>query len=99
MTQPFDEVTNMVGTDQGYAWSWYCNLALVVMNASKGKLSHTEAMEVAAQQMLHLFRYDITVLDEYVKLLAQGEGLTIHWSDPDPELTFLHTRGLLTKKK
>ena len=99
MTVHFDAVKNAIGADPSYAWSWHCNLAMSALDASNGRLSHTEANEVAAGQMRHLFQYDVTVLKEYSDTVKAGTGMEIDPQDPDPVGTWGFLRGLLIRKR
>ncbi len=41
--------------DPDYAHSWHCNIAMPLMDASKGMISHSDANRYAAVLMKHLF--------------------------------------------
>jgi hypothetical protein len=49
--------------DEGYAWAWFCNLAVPIMDVTG--VSHQKANEAAAHLMQHLFGVDITTHPHY----------------------------------
>jgi hypothetical protein len=52
-----------MGADPAYAWSWYCNLAVPIMDATG--VSDRKASEAAAHLMQHFFDCDITQHPHY----------------------------------
>lgn len=91
MTVALDDIKNAVQTDQGYAWGWQCNLAMPILDGSKGMLSHRGANVLAARLMAHLFSYDVTVLPEYKRIMGtlpedENTGLEFDGSSDEPIL-------------
>ena len=60
------ERLNQSMQEEGYAWSWQCNLAMTIVD--RGLLKHEDANRAAAAQMLHLFNFDVTKLPEWQHL-------------------------------
>lgn len=52
------QLTAALQADPDYAWSWHCNLAMPVMDATG--VTHRVANEAGARLMRHLFDIDIT---------------------------------------
>jgi len=59
----FDELKAAMQADPEYAWSWHCNFAMPIMDASG--ISHEKANKAAAHLMQHVFDYDITTHPHY----------------------------------
>lgn len=51
--------------DQGYAWSWHCNIAMPFMDSGKGAISHSQANTGAAWVMRHLFDVDTLSMPQF----------------------------------
>ena len=57
------QLTAALKADPDYAWSWHCNLAMPVMDATG--VTHRAANEAGARLMRHLFDIDITKHPHY----------------------------------
>lgn len=57
------QLTAALQADPEYAWSWHCNLAMPVMDATGS--THRIANEAGARLMRHLFDIDITKHPHY----------------------------------
>lgn len=68
---PIVLLSQALAADDGYAWAFFCNVAVPIMNAAH--VDHKTANEAAAHLMQHLFEYDVTAhpLYQYGKSDAQ----------------------------
>jgi hypothetical protein len=58
-----DTLKRAMQTDPELAWSWHCNLAVPIRDATG--ISHSAANEAGAHLMHHLFDCDITTHPNY----------------------------------
>jgi hypothetical protein len=68
------QLTAALQADPDYAWSWHCNLAMPVMDATG--VTHRTANEAGARLMRHLFDIDITKHPHYAAPVAQPLTVT-----------------------
>ena len=68
---PISLLSDVFKDDADYAWSFFCNVAVPIMDAAG--VDHKTANETAAHLMQHLFEYDVTAhpLYQYGKSGAQ----------------------------
>lgn len=68
---PIVLLSQALAADDGYAWAFFCNVAVPIMDAAR--VDHKTANEAAAHLMQHLFEYDATAhpLYQYGKSDAQ----------------------------
>lgn len=52
-----------IASDQDYAWSWHCNLAVPIMESAG--ISHTKANDIAASLMRDIFGTDTRLNPNY----------------------------------
>lgn len=67
---PFDMFSRKLGEDMDYAWSWQCNLAMMIYDASDA-ISHRIANISAAQFMNNTFNVDVTKTDMWKKFESE----------------------------
>lgn len=72
---PLDAIKAAFAKDDDYAWTWQCNLAMMLVDAG---VSHQDANDRAAQFMHHAFFYDITQT-------TQWKDLEQHWEEQKEE--------------
>lgn len=58
MKIPFQELAQAINSDEAYAWSWHCNIAMPIMDELG--CSHLEANKAAARVMQTVFSVDMT---------------------------------------
>jgi hypothetical protein len=51
----YNTLAQAMRDDPSFALSWHCNIAMPILDGSKGKLTHQEANEIAERLMSHLF--------------------------------------------
>lgn len=51
----YRHLSEAMKNDPAYALSWQCNIAMPILDGANGKLTHTEANEIADRLMKHLF--------------------------------------------
>ena len=56
---PYQKLSRGLKADPEWAWSWHCNIAMPILDNSKGKLTADEANEISKRLMKHLFEVDI----------------------------------------
>jgi len=59
----FTALKTLIETDPEYAWTWHCNLAVPIMDATGA--SQAKANQAAALIMAQMFDYDITEHPNY----------------------------------
>lgn len=73
-----DVVTNHVRFDNGYAWSWHCNIAMASVDAG---MSHKEANKAAARFMQLAFQTDVTQFPEYLAIMEDQDANATNCTD------------------
>jgi hypothetical protein len=69
--QSLKELTRAIKSDNSYAWSWHCNIAMSHLDAMAragyniGKIEREAANQGAAGFMKQLFDVDTTKFEEY----------------------------------
>ena len=64
----FDVLKAAIQADEGYAWSWHCNLAMPAYDVG---VSHKQANEAAANIMLTIFGTDTSQSTLYQQTMSQ----------------------------
>lgn len=68
----FSIIKKAMANDPGYAWTWQCNLAMLIQDAAGAdKVTNQRANEYAAQFMKNAFEVDVTASDEYKTMATQ----------------------------
>ena len=65
----FNVVRKAIQMDNGYAWSWHCNIAVSSMDEG---LDHRAANRAAARFMFTCFDVDTTKFKEYIDIMNMG---------------------------
>lgn len=82
---PFELLQNALNSDFGYAWSWFCNIAVPLMDSTG--MSHAEANKAAAHLFQHIFKIDVTGWKEYRDIVDAESSSIKHKAvvalDPD----------------
>lgn len=58
IASPFGALRELINSDPDYAWGWFCNLAVPIMDAANA--THKVANQAAALIMAQMFNHDIT---------------------------------------
>jgi hypothetical protein len=72
IAEALDRLKTAMRMDPGYAWSWHCNVAMPILDTRRvphGPLIfHSEANEMAANVMRHLFDVDVRASREWAAM-------------------------------
>uniref|UniRef100_A0AB39CCG6 Virion structural protein n=1 Tax=Pseudomonas phage RVTF4 TaxID=3236931 RepID=A0AB39CCG6_9VIRU len=68
----FDKFRNGLAEDQPWAWSWFCNIAVPLMD--RLDISHHDANVAAAHLFQHLFSIDVTGWKEYQDIINNPDA-------------------------
>lgn len=95
---PFEQLQNALNSDSGYAWSWFCNIAVPLMDSTG--MSHAEANKAAAHLFQHIFKIDVTGWKEYrdivdapVKTVEHKEVKHIDGDEIDESAIYVNITG------
>lgn len=68
----YDAFQTALVADHGWAWSWFCNIAVPLMD--RLGISHHDANVAAAHLFQHLFKIDVTSWKEYQDIISNPDS-------------------------
>lgn len=98
--QAFDSFSQAMKQDSEYAWSWLCNLAMLIKDASDDSVKHRHANVAAADFMLRAFDIDVTKFKEWADFERQwsNSGKPVKYLlNMSPTLSILLDNGMVKK--